>query len=320
MTRSSRGHAAFTLIELLVVISIIALLIGILLPALGAARGTARSAQNLSNLRQIGIAVTNYTAERRDHYPMHSSNTSWAEVTVGSVSTKPRWPDFIYPFINNTDIFLSPNLSEQQLEQGFGKFFFFPLSDTPAEVAAQDATSPTPASVSNPEDQPRFGGYGYNFQFLGNGRFNPTLHANAAIDITAPSKTIAIGDTTGSRAGDSSAEPGMGTAAGEAVYSLDPPIGGTFDNGPYQGQLRSHPANNRQYYASGSTSAENASSYDPDYEYDYRSAPAERYQGGVAGFTFTDGHGKALTRQEVDDPDGDGNADLALWNGTGRDD
>jgi prepilin-type N-terminal cleavage/methylation domain-containing protein len=67
--RPHRTRSGFTLIELLVSISIIALLIGILIPTLGAARDSARSLRCGTNLNQIGVAITMYLPEHRESLP-----------------------------------------------------------------------------------------------------------------------------------------------------------------------------------------------------------------------------------------------------------
>src|SRR4051812_47459975 len=65
----SRQPRAFTLVELLVVIGIIAVLVGILLPALGRARAAAQTVACSSNARQIYLAARNYAAENKDSLP-----------------------------------------------------------------------------------------------------------------------------------------------------------------------------------------------------------------------------------------------------------
>ncbi len=66
MMMARRGNTGFTIIELLVVISIIALLVGILLPAIGKARDNARVNTSKNNLRQFGIAHATYAADWSD--------------------------------------------------------------------------------------------------------------------------------------------------------------------------------------------------------------------------------------------------------------
>ena len=273
--RSSIHHypqsMGFTLIELLVVISIMALLMAILFPALARARVTARVTKSLSNLRQVGIGMSLYNNANYGYFPMHSSSSSgpW-----GLYPNRPRWPDYIFRYVQNTEVFLDPLLSQRELVANFQK----PFAHDP--------------SIG-------YGGYGYNYQYLGNSRFDPAFHAHRDVEIRMPSATVIIGETAGARGGIALNEPGDGA---EGVYVIDPPL---------PSRRRAHP-DGRAYYPGGSIEEPAGT---PE-TYLWRSFPAERQQTDPA-FTFGDGHAETVPLVHIDDYNGDGIKDNGYWNGRG---
>ena len=90
----------FTLVELLVVIGIIAVLVGLLMPSLSAARRQANSVKCLSSLREIGNGFAMYAAQYKNTWPcaVHDFGNPTYPLPAGR---QMRWQDRILPFITN---------------------------------------------------------------------------------------------------------------------------------------------------------------------------------------------------------------------------
>ena len=96
-----RRSRAFTLVELLVVIGIIAILLAVLMPALGRARASARATVCLSNLRQVALAWHTYAADNRGY------NVQGWHSTGGWVSGRGAdWSVMISPYLGVSDAVL----------------------------------------------------------------------------------------------------------------------------------------------------------------------------------------------------------------------
>lgn len=170
-------HTAFTLIELLVVISIIALLIAILLPALSSAREAAKAIQCSSNQRQTSIAIFSWAGDHNDKYLSYYYN-NYSGTGPTNSSSRLLWGDALEDgryLTNAPEVLACPSFTE-------GK----PMPNN---------ANPTWASYNATH-------FGYNHHHIGGSFFVTSLPASmvaaatpARVDeITKPSETYLIMD------------------------------------------------------------------------------------------------------------------------------
>ena len=111
-TGKSGKRVGFTLIELLVVIAIISILASILFPVFARARENARRTSCLSNAKQLGLGMMQYTQDYDEMYPIIGFGPTSADDKVifpnGSIGSN-NWVLRIYPYVKSTQVFICPS-------------------------------------------------------------------------------------------------------------------------------------------------------------------------------------------------------------------
>lgn len=211
---STNRPQAFTLIELLVVISIIALLIGILLPALSAARGAARNMQCLSNLRQMMVGVYGYSTDYDNSLPHGLDLTSPDQANWGLLISEYMKGENVN--FGNTDanspVFLCPDAG---INEGYSHYIVsHGLAGTTTDAAPFDKplkldSQRRPTEIFFIADGPQTTADGNNavstgFRVMGFRASNigPSRYFDPVADTANPTPVFAVNaDALGSRGG-----------------------------------------------------------------------------------------------------------------------
>ena len=283
MTKHGRADG-FTLIELLVVISIIALLVGILLPALGAARRTARTAVCLSNLRNAGQAMATYGADQRDWIPgLNTSGFGMSSAAdVKETSTGPTYNgDWISPSMG--DSLGLPAIPADRLEAILNNDFYDPAN----EQYYTGIFAPSAITAGLDAESLRVASYAAMLGFQWSGQDAPGIHLQdlSSSVITLPKNYQARVDLVG--------------AASNKIYAMDGARFVVGSPGSYDvtvsGQVFTNSGGN--FMSAGPCFEETGDPF--QYESD-NSTPTEmsktfayRHNGSINGVYF-DGHGESM--------------------------
>ncbi len=276
----------FTLIEMLVVIGIVVALAALLLPAVQAARMASQSTQCMSNLRQLGLAITQFR-DANGFYPQYRAE--YPPITNAYGVYRPRWQWLMASqlggWAQNPDVIVATGPADTT-------YTFVPLDNNVFVCPTLNSSFISPGNPFPDAMSIRSGSYGYNFGYLGNNRTlldgdntTPTLRYPIRT-VKEPSRTIAFGDSRGG-----------GIPHGGHSMTLDPPhfvrrTDSQSVNSPYWQQ-----AYFGSTYSSGIGPA-GVNPYGPDEgtpDIVIPFSPADARHSGRANVVFLDGHAESLS-------------------------